>query len=295
MSCTLAVDVGGTKIAAGIMDDHNSWLSKIQRPSDPRTAETMYESLLNAIYLAINDAGIGKEQIGRFGIAVPGQVDIENGISVYSNNLPWRNFKLKEALEKEFPSCRIVIEHDVAAAAIGEYGVRPNPSDLFVYVTISTGLGAANLYKGEPIRGCGTSGEIGFFPVGDQILETFASGSSMEKQLRRRDPQISLSEAMDRWQQGDEALGEFFAARASQLALALFHISVVLDPPVIVVGGGVINNRPMFFEAIQAYYRALCTHPLQANWISKLEPSLLKGESGLVGAAFKALRAEAGR
>lgn len=286
---TLAVDIGGTKIAAGVMNKEEVWLSKVKNQSDISDAMSMYNSVLDSLYEAIDQANLTKEQISHLGITIPGQLDIETGLAIYQNNLPWEKFPLGELLGKEFPASKLVFEHDVAAAAFGEWSVRHLSEELFVYITISTGISAGIIYQGKPLKGLGTAGEIGFFPLHeDQVLETYASGSAMERGLGLRNKNTTLAVAFNSWEQGDKALASFFDERAYQLAVAIFNVTAMLDPAVIVVGGGVINNQSRFFELIKKHYQQLCKHPIQKNWLARIEPSTLKGTSGLFGVAMKA-------
>jgi len=249
----------------------------------------MYNSLLDSIYEAIEQANLIKEQISHLGIAIPGQLDTETGLAIYQNNLPWANFPLGDLLAKEFPTSQLAFEHDVVAAALGEWSVRSLTVELFVYITVSTGICASIIQQGQPLRGQGLAGEIGFFPINkDFVLETYASGSAMERALSTQDESITLVEAFLRWEQGDQELDVFFDERAYQLAVAIFNMTAMLDPAVIVVGGGVINNQSKFFELIKEHYQQLCKHPIQKNWLARIEPSTLKGTSGLFGVGMKA-------
>ena len=167
--------------------------------------------------------------------------------------------------------------------------MRSLTEELFVYITVSTGICASIIQRGQPLRGQGLAGEIGFFPISkDFVLETYASGSAMEKALSAQDDSITLVEAFLRWEQGDQELDVFFDERAYQLAVAIFNMTALLDPAVIVVGGGVINNQSKFFELIKEHYQQLCKHPIQKKWLARIEPSALKGTSGLFGVAMKA-------
>ncbi|PLS18744.1 hypothetical protein CVD28_06410 [Bacillus sp. M6-12] len=288
MGYTLAVDIGGTKIAAGILNEQNVWVSDFTLESNVSTSDSMFDSVLASIYQAIEQANLSINQIDFCGITIPGQVDVENGIAIYQNNLPWRNYPIGDLLREKMPNCRITFEHDVVAAALGEYSIRNISDKLLVYITVSTGLSASIINKGTPLRGTGFAGEIGFFPVKDKTLETYASGSAMLKELQAEDPNSSLAKAMAKWQKVDQKLAQFFDEKASQIALALFNVTAMLDPHHIVLGGGVINNQLEFYQLIKSHYKALCTHPIQQNWTARIERSMLKGKSGLYGAAMKA-------
>ncbi|MEK4485993.1 ROK family protein [Psychrobacillus sp. FSL H8-0484] len=289
MEYIVAVDIGGTKIAAGVLNKENVWMSEVKIKSDTSSANNMYASLLESIQEAIDQANLSKEQITGIGLTIPGQLDTEKGLAIYQNNLPWENFPVGDRLAKEFPTYQLAFEHDVVAAALGEWSVRNLTDELFVYITVSTGICASIIHQGKPLRGLGLAGEIGFFPVHEgQVLENYASGSAMERALKLGDPNCTLADSFKRWKQGDKDLDSFFQDRAYQLAVAIFNVTAVLDPDRIVLGGGVINNQESFFKLIKDHYQSLCKHPLQKNWPTRIELSTLKGKSGLFGVAMKA-------
>jgi glucokinase len=174
------------------------------------------------------------------------------------------------------------------ASALGEYAIRKQAYDVFTYVTISTGIAASTLFEGIPLRGAGIAGEIGFFQIGNKTLETAASGSAMERELSENHHGITLIQALDQWKNGDHKLTALFNETAHHIASGIFNLTAVLDPNKIVIGGGVINNQPEFYELIKKHYSSFCSHPLQYEWPLKLEASRLKGKSGLYGAAVKA-------
>lgn len=282
---TLAVDVGGTKIAAGVIDSKSEWLSKTTHESQVASASTMYNSLLDSMHAAITEAGLSKEQINKIGIAIPGKINKTQGIAVYQNNLPWRDFPLQSKLLNQFPNAQIALEHDVAAATLGEWAIRELTDELFVYVTISTGIAARMMHQGKQLNGLGFSGEIGFFPVGEADVETTASGSAMEQELSQLYDCMTLQKAFSRWGVGDKNLAAYFEEKADVLASSIFHVMALLDPHTVVLGGGVVNKQPEFYQLILDKFRLLCKHPMQQEWQERLEKSLLLGDSGLYGAA----------
>lgn len=283
---TLAVDIGGTKVAAGIIDKERNWTSSVTIQSDKTNANTMYASVLKSIDEAIKKAMLTRMDILQIGVTVPGQFDIEKGLAIYQNNLPWKNFPIRTLLKKEFPKSNIAFEHDVVAAARGEWAVRNFDEELLVFITVSTGISASIINKGVPIRGVGFAGEIGFFPTeNEQDLEKIASGSAMEKALPILNKNLTLQQAFRRWHDGDAQLSHFFSDKAYQIARAVFHVAAMLDPHKIVLGGGVINHQRPFYEQIKHHYTLLCHHPFQKKWKDKIEHSVLKEKAGLFGVA----------
>src|SRR5699024_6450073 len=150
---------------------------------------------------------------------------------------------------------------------------------------ISTGIAARVIYQGKKLDGMGFAGEIGFLPVGEADVETTASGSAMEKELGKIYDGMTLQKAFTRWASGDTELGIFFDKKASVLASSIFHVMGLLDPYRVVLGGGVVNKQPKFYQLILDKFQLLCKHPLQKNWVNRIEKSLLLGDSGLHGVA----------
>lgn len=286
---TLAVDIGGTKIATGIMNNDKEWITTDKHPSVTTSEAAMFDALVASINGIIEKANIDKKDIKAIGITVPGQVDVEAGISIYANNLPWRHFPLKEKLQTIYPNQSLVFEHDVIAAAYGEWAVRDFPAELFLYKTVSTGICASIINHGEVIRGTGTAGEVGLIPIeGSKSLEDLASGPAMERGVQAIDPNLNLETAFTVWQEGSTALDAFFNDRAFDLARGIYTLLSVFDSHRIVLGGGVLNNQKKFFDLVMEKFASLCIHPFQENWVERIEHSQLEGTSGLYGAAMKA-------
>ncbi|HLR64453.1 MAG TPA: ROK family protein [Pseudogracilibacillus sp.] len=293
MGLTVAIDIGGTKIASGIINDENEWLVTDKHESDTESEEAMFQALLNSIHLIIDKAQVQRDDITEIGVTVPGQINVEEGIAIYANNLPWRNFDLKAALEAEFPNQKLVFEHDVVAAAYGEWAIRQLSDELFLYKTVSTGICASIIYRGEAIRGTGTAGEVGLIPMqGRASLEDLASGPAMERAVQEIDPSLSLKDAFDRWEKGDTQLNELFQEKALNLARGVYTLLSVFDAHVLSLGGGVLNNQKQFFDLMMEKFQALCIHPFQKEWHKRIEGSHLAGKSGLYGVAMKAKRNE---
>lgn len=289
MALTIAIDIGGTKIASGILNEENKWLATDKHMSDTTSEAAMFQAVVNSIEQIISRADVTLEDITSIGVTIPGQVDVENGISIYANNLPWRNFNLKKALQDKFPKQKLVFEHDVVAAAYGEWAIRNLSDELFLYKTVSTGICASVIYRGEVIRGTGTAGEVGLIPIqGIKSLEDVASGPAMERGVKEIDASWDLPEAFKAWEEGHEELATFFEERAMDLAKGIYTLLSVFDAHVLSLGGGVLNNQKNFFELVMKKFDSLCIHPFQKNWHERIEHSKLEGESGLYGVAMKA-------
>lgn len=286
---TLAVDIGGTKIATGLMNEAQNWIATDKQASDPSSEKAMFTALTNSMDAILEKANIEPNDVAQIGITIPGQVNYEEGIAIYANNLPWRNFPVKEKLQRKYPTQTIVFEHDVVAAAYGEWAIRDLTDELFLYKTVSTGICASIIYRGQVIRGTGTAGEVGLIPLdGMKSLEEIASGPAMERGVKEIDANFDLQTAFAEWEKGHYALDDFFQARAMDLAKGIYTLLSVFDAHIISLGGGVLNNQKEFFDLVMKQFQSLCTHPFQKNWSERIEHSKLEGTSGLYGVAMKA-------
>ncbi|THG89814.1 hypothetical protein AJ85_15020 [Alkalihalobacillus alcalophilus ATCC 27647 = CGMCC 1.3604] len=294
MNYMLTADVGGTKIATALLNEAGVIYAQKTLPSRTESAETMYEQLLLAFQYVLNEAGVREKEVQFIGVGLPGKVDIMKGMAIYQNNLPWRDFPLVSRLQNNFPTAEIMIDNDVYMAAKGEWLAHQLQNELMAFVTISTGISACFIQKGEVIRGAGMAGEIGLTYVGrdeKETLEEKASGTSLTKKcvnrlnLQSKDAVIQL---MDRFVQGDPLAQEIVTQMTQDIAKGLHQIFCVLDPDIIVLGGGVVNHQPWLLDLIKKELKKLVVNPVQSGIEKRLRVSKLKAEAGLFGAAIAA-------
>ncbi len=185
----LGVDIGGTKIATVIIDQYGKIYKRSEVASDPSDEEKMFEQVIKSIEMVLEGSKIHLKDIEGMGVGVPGKVDRENGIAIFQNNLPWRDFPIVSRLQDYFSFENIVIDNDVYMATFAEWKVsNTNKQDTFVYLTISTGISCAIIHKGSFMRGNGFAGELGLCRVlavpsliGFENLEKSASGPAIKK------------------------------------------------------------------------------------------------------------------
>ena len=124
----VGVDVGGTKIAAAVVDPAGQIYGRVQHPTDVSRPEMTLQAIAGAISGAIEAAGMARSGISAIGLGIPGKVDPETGTGLVSVNLGWRNVPVTPALESLLV-IRCAIENDVRAAALGEnyYGAGRQP------------------------------------------------------------------------------------------------------------------------------------------------------------------------
>lgn len=250
----VGLDVGGTTIkgavvsASGEVLSARRWLTP--REDGPAAVVSAIEAAASEILdLARSTLGASPSALG---IASLGLVDTSAGVAVLSSNVGWSNVPLVQivAARVELP---VVLVHDIAAAAVAEATQLPESGrDNFLFVAIGTGVGGAPVLGGEPFRGAhGRAGEIGHLPVQGATercgcgqtgcLETVASGRAIARAYRARTPggtpttaaQVAAAAA-----RGDSAATEVWARACEALAEALAMYSILMDPQVVVLGGG---------------------------------------------------------
>ncbi|TCP22331.1 glucokinase [Scopulibacillus darangshiensis] len=296
MTHVLAADIGGTKIAAALAHEKAGFTARTQVESAAHDSEALFESLLSAFSNVLDEADTPQNDIQHIGIGVPGKVDPVKGLAVYQNNLSWRHFPLVSRLKEVFPKADIAIENDVYMAAYGEWQARRLMQETFVYLTVSTGISACIIHEGRFIRGAGMAGEIGFTVLNheDEVktLENLASGPAIEKEASRTFDNTALTtrQVMDQYKNNDPRASAIIGNAAGHIARGLHQIISVIDPHVIVLGGGVMNNQPQFVELVKEKMTPLIQNPIQNDALERIWPSHYKGDAGLQGAVWYTLR-----
>jgi glucokinase len=289
----LAADIGGTKLATALFTTDGELLKSHEIKSDNENGEKLFEGLVQSFNTLCTQSNIAIEQIERIAIGLPGIVDAANGIAVYQNNLPWKEFGITESLSKIFPGSQITVDNDVYMAAWGEYATRGYTRETLVYVTLSTGISCCTIHNGQFLRGAGMAGEIGFSLVdeADSTLESHVSGPALEMkgQSKFSNPELSLKEMMEFYYQGDERIIETMKAAITALAKEVHHILVYSDPHCVVLGGGIFNHHPELVLAVRKEVSTYLTHPLFKGKENRIEASIFKGDAGLRGAAYRVI------
>jgi glucokinase len=313
MALTVGVDVGGTKIAGGVVDESGAILATARRESPATDRE--------AISIDIADLVAelrGSHDITAVGIGAAGFVDSERSTVMFAPNLAWRDEPLRRDLE-ERTGLHVVVENDANAAAWGEFtfGAGEDVSDSLL-VTVGTGVGGGIVLNGELHRGAfGVAAEIGHMRVvpdgrlcgcGNRgCWEQYASGKALVRDTRHKARQgVLIARSLLDRAGGDvdeitgplitEAAGEGDAFAQEQLAAlgrwigeGIASLAAVLDPAVVVIGGGVSEAGDLLLEPVRAHFRANLTG---RHYRPELEvrAAVLGNKAGMIGAADLARR-----
>lgn len=292
MKVAVGLDIGGTKVAVALINPEGKIISRRQTPSRVESAEALYQCVVDLINeeLAANQLTI--EDTYGIGVGLPGKVDVDNGVAVFQNNIPWAHFPVVKRLKETYGDIPVKIDNDVKVAAYAEYRLlHPTPKDLFAYVTLSTGIAATNIVDNTILRGEGFSGEIGFVPVpyfGELVpLEKACAGGGIERKVRElyQDDTLTTKDVFDKWHQQEEKATQIIEETANGIAAALHFMVCLLDPKAIVFGGSVSNYNPDFIELVRDTL-ATQLHEEQKHVLEYITTSEIKGDNGIIGAAM---------
>jgi glucokinase len=317
MSLTIGVDVGGTKVAAGAIDEQGRIIEKLRRAtpsaSPERTALVIAETVTELLT---------RHQADCVGVGAAGWVDESGGSVLFAPNLAWRDEPLRRKLE-ELISLPVVVDNDANASAWAEvkFGAGIGEAHV-VFISVGTGIGAGFVLDGKLYRGrWGMAGEPGHVQVvpdgrlcgcGERgCWEQYASGSALAAEARdfaRRSPgaavrmlQLSGGSAEDiggphvtqAAEEGDPAALRCFQIVGSWLGQGLADLSALLDPGCFIIGGGVCEAGELLLGPTRAaYQRGLRGGRYRPP--AKIRLAALGPDAGIVGAADLARATRAG-
>lgn len=281
----LALDIGGTKVAAGLVDEAGQLLRHATRPTgtDP----------FAAVRAVVDELVVGP--VAGVGIACAGPVDAVAGTVAPINIPAWRNFPLVERM-RELVAAPVALAGDGLCMALGEHWVGAGQgSDAMLGMVVSTGVGGGLVLAGRPFGGqSGNAGHVGHVvadPDGDPCtcggrgcVETVASGPSLVRRARARGWVGADAGALaESAHAGDPVAAEAFLRGGHAVGLAIVATAAVCDLDLAVVGGGVAQAGDLLFEPIRA---TLAEHARLSYLRSlRVEPAKLGTSAGLYGAA----------
>jgi glucokinase len=302
----LALDIGGTKLAAGVVDAAGTVHSFAVAPSEPeRGPEVGLARLFELGEKAIGDAGV---EVTAVGIGCGGPLDTEQGVLLSPLHLPgWRDVPVVDLARRAF-DVPAALENDATAAAAGEhrFGAGAGARHM-VYLTVSTGVGGGVVADGQLYRGAmGNGGELGHVTVDCNgricrgcgrrgCLEAYASGTSIAERALEAlaaSGAASILRALDRptaadvaaaARDGDPLATAVWDETVSALACGLTSIVNLFEPELVVLGGGVTRAGEQLIGPVRDAVRADAVRP--AGEPVAVVQSALGDQVGIVGAA----------
>jgi glucokinase len=313
MGLTVGVDVGGTKIAGAVVDERGRILATARRESPATDTDAIGRSVADLV-AELRSA----HDITAVGVGAAGFVDSSRSVVMFAPNLAWRDEPLRTDLEKRI-GVPVVIENDANAAAWGEFtfGAGEDATDSLL-ITVGTGVGGGIVLNGELHRGAfGVAAEIGHLRVvpdgrlcgcgNHGCWEQYASGTALVRDTREQAARGSLiaRSLLDRAggdvraitgpliteaaREGDPFAVEQLAALGKWLGEGIATLTAVLDPAVVVIGGGVSEAGDLLLDPVRSHFKANLTG---RNYRPELEirAAVLGNRAGMIGAADLARR-----
>ncbi len=313
MDFVLGIDLGGTNIKAGVVDENFQIIGRAKAKTGiPRPAEEIMDAMDQCARQAAADAGVSWEKISRVGIGVPGTIDEKAGVVEYANNLPFQNIPMREYLQKKLHK-QIDITNDANAAALGEVLAGAAKGALnAVAVTLGTGVGGGIVLNGRLYTGLHYGGgELGHMGIqlGGRLctcgrrgcLEAYTSATGLirsTKEMMQAHPQslmwklaeqnggkVSGRTAFLAAGQNDAAGQAVVDAYIEQLGYGIASIINILAPEILVIGGGVSHEGENLLRPLVECVRPQLYVRTPKNQ-TRIVLATLGNDAGLIGAAF---------
>lgn len=308
----IAVDVGGTKVAAAVVDSEGNLLCRMREATDRRGGEAAVAQVAEMARKALESAGLAWEDIVAVGVDVPGICFPKTG-EVWAPNVPgWDRIPLRAMLRAAL-SRPVVVDSDRVACVLGEqwHGAARGLSDV-VFLTVGTGIGAGIISGGRLCRGAeGIAGAVGWFALTPQTNELYrqvgcfeaeAAGPAVARRAAAVAAQrptrmlelaggclelITAETVVEAARRGDEAAREVLAETARHLGRGLANLVSLLNPQMIVLGGGLMAGADWLLEPARREMM-VWAQPVAAQTV-RVVVSELGADAALLGAARLAL------
>ncbi len=311
---TIGIDLGGTNIAAGLVDESYKIVRKASIPTNVagRCADDIVKDMAGVCIQLCKDEGIDISEIKSVGIATPGTANREAGVVKYANNLPFKDYPIAAKLKEFLPVDNVIIANDADAAAYGEAvaGAGKGHKD-FIMVTLGTGVGGGIVVDGQLYNGFNfAGGELGHMVIvhdGVQCScgrrgcwEAYSSATALIRMTKEKMNECKDSKmweycqgdiskvngrtAFDCMRAGDKAAKEVVDTYISYLATGAANIVNIFRPSVIAFGGGVANEKDNLINPLVPLVEKN-TYGYNPESMTTLKSALLGNDAGIIGAA----------
>ena len=307
----LGIDLGGTNIAAGIVDEKGTIIRQGSTPTiATRPIEEIVKDMGELCLSLVKEEGLTLDDITAVGLGCPGTVDKKNGIITYSNNIPMQNVPMRKMLEEYFPNKPINLENDANAAAYGEYIINGQGAESFIFITLGTGVGGGVILDGKLYRGFNCAGaELGHITLitGGQpctcgkngCWEAYASVTALIRETNEAMENAPES-AMHKWvEENGKVSGRtaFDCAKAGDataqmvvdnyvryVADGLVSIVNIFQPEKLSIGGGISKEGDYLLNPIKEFVSKYDYNKYMPK--TEITIATLFNDAGIIGAAL---------
>ncbi|MDB5084923.1 MAG: hypothetical protein JWN30_1809 [Bacilli bacterium] len=310
MEYSVGIDIGGTKIAAGIVNKSGNIVFRRSAPTPQSSRNEVLDLLDDMIQACFHYANHnGSLPLKGIGIGTAGQIDFHQGrvLSGTANIADWNDVALRDEISK-ITSLPVWVDNDVNVIALAEHylGAAQAESNI-LFLALGTGVGGGIISEGRLIHGAwGSAGELGHLSVNMDgpeckcgfrgCLETYASGTGIANRMReklselhvRQDPEpehITSQLVFQLMKSGDKIAGQVVEEMIHALSYAIVSLIHIFNPTMIVLGGGVVEDGEWIRLSVEKQVHAIglrsMVHPVQIQ-LAKLGPN-----AGIIGAAYQ--------
>lgn len=301
----VGVDVGGTNIAIGIVDETYKIVDKIGvKTSEASSPEEMIKAIATTVTELIARNGLNESEIESIGVGVPGTAELDTGKIMYANNLGFEDVpflpELQKALGKELGSVTC-FDNDANAAAIGEYITGGYDAKNFVMVTLGTGIGGGIIIDGKVVRGINyAAAEIGHMTINVEgvdcncgrrgCFENYASATALMQQAKEAmnvddmDGEKFFGLVREKNETALKVMDQF----TTYLSEGLIDIINILQPEVLVLSGGITRAADLFIDQLrEKVSKGVYSRTSKKNTFITVAKGIADaGDVGIVGAAL---------
>lgn len=311
----IGVDLGGTNIAAGIVNQEGIILYKDSVPTGSGGSAAIAERIGKLVDGLLEHEGIKLEELSAMGVGVPGTANQETGLVEYANNLGMEDEPFLQMLRSRFPGVLLAFENDANAAAYAEYrlGTAKGASSM-IMVTLGTGIGGGMIFGGELFEGINyAAGEFGHFTIKYDGLpcncgrrgcfEKYASATALVEQTKEAMEKHPESEL---WQlcggnpdqvdgkvlfegvrKGDRTAKEVLDTFTGYLGTGIIDLVNIFQPEIICLGGGISKAGELLTTPVQKMM-ARESYTRMSKRRPKIVTASLGNDAGIIGAALLA-------
>ncbi len=303
---TIGVDLGGTKMLTGVLDQDRNVLWRNRVPS----ADLTEEELVDTLEEEVEKARQARPEVAAIGLGLPATIDHERGIAISAVNLSLDGVPVRQLLT-ERTGLPVYLDNDATVATLAEHlhGAGRGTRNM-VLLTVGTGIGGGLIIDGEIYRGTiGAGAELGHMVIqadgprcqgncpGHGCVESLASGTALGREGREaaeREPDSALGRSLAAGEPvdgeavtkagkaGDEVAKSVLALIGGRLGVALTSYANIFEPDVMVIGGGVIEAGDLLLDPAREVVAARALPPMNRTPVKEAQ---LGSEAGLIGAA----------
>ncbi len=310
----LGIDLGGTNIAVGIVDEENKIIARANSKTKTDSAEQVADAMAETARTALASAGLTLADVPWIGVGSPGTINKATGIIEFANNLPFKNTPMQEMLSKRLEDKQVLMENDANAAAYGEYMAGAlQGSDNAIAITLGTGVGGGIIIDHKIYSGSNYAGaELGHTVIvvdgrpctcgRHGCWETYASATGLIKTTKahmenapKDSPLWTLVEgnldnvngrtAFDAMRQGDPIGKEIVDEYIHYFSVGLVDMINIFQPDILCVGGGISNEGETLLAPVREFVdkEQYAMNSAKKTTICRAK---LGNDAGIIGAAL---------